>query len=156
MIINGFVFNSAMLSGYQCVTFKFSETPSVVALDGYVHIRGDIKSAGALFAQISSIAPAGLILGVYENTYPVKEGYFYIQDRRVTVNNYSIVSNVLKDQTTIVSIKLPNNFRLYKGTTPVNVWAYPTEDYIFIVRREAATQTEFDSEILTLNNYPIG
>lgn len=164
MFVNGIAFNKAALlsNNVRCITFKYSETPSCELIGQYLHIRGDTRSNINLVVSLSTNTTFNTFFeSIYINNYKILEGYYYIEEREVTVNGIRIISNSLKDQCTIVSILFSDSTILYDPVsvlsgTPVqtNVFVFVTEDYLFIARRESCTPTEFANALLFAATLP--
>lgn len=153
MIINGLVFDRNALSDVKCITFKKSHLNEFFISDGYLHIRttGDISSDILSIPNINTI-----LLGAYDPNRPIDWGFFFVAERRVTINGYEIVSNVLRDNTTIVSLMFPSDIIFTdQNGNPSNIIVFAFEDYIILARNEVCTPYEFTTAMMSINNFLI-
>lgn len=146
--VNGIVWNL----NHIALTFKYENTPKVFELDKYLHIRGPYTTAAQLGAYLGTISHPAFVT-VYDPSYPLEEGYFFVRERATKINNYTIQSFSLKDRMSIVSIRLnmDMNLRDLSGA-PTNVFAFATEDYLYIIMNNQATITDFDNTLMALNS----
>lgn len=151
MIINGLVFDRAALSNINCITFKRSNMNTYQIHGSYLHIRttGDRASDILNIPGINSI-----VLGAYDPNRFIDWGFFFVHNRETYINGFKIKSNVLRDNTTIISLLIDGKFDLIDQTgNKVNVIVYAFEDYIFIVRNTRCTLTQFINAMLSINNF---
>ncbi|MEM5878510.1 MAG: hypothetical protein QXF12_06570 [Candidatus Aenigmatarchaeota archaeon] len=151
MIINGLVFDRVALSNVTCITFKRSNVDTYQIHNSYLHIRttGDRASDILNIPGINSV-----VLGAYDPNRFIDWGFFFVHNRETYINGFNIKSNVLRDNTTIISLLIDGKFDLIDQTgNKVNVIVYAFEDYIFIVRNTRCTSTQFINAMLSINNF---
>lgn len=153
MIVNGLVFDRTSLSNITCITFKKSNSDSFYTSGSYLHIR----TTGDRSADILSIPGiSSILLGAYDPNRFIDWGFFFVNERVTHINGFRITSNVLRDNTTIISLLIDGKFDLIdQNNNRVNIISYAFEDYIFIVRNTRCSVSEFIAAMLNINNFLI-
>jgi hypothetical protein len=148
-IVNGVSWNDT----YRAIAFKrsYDGTFDAFVTENILNVRFNNNLSSNLETNTNAII-TGAALSTYDNDYIVEEGYFWIRPRTVNINNFNITTYSLKDRQGIVSIQIPENYTLYDlNGNIVSAFGFVNEDYILIVMRRDATNTDFENAMSSLN-----